>query len=111
MEREEQMRERGFVNKAQLIERGWTRTAIKRLLGEPDHRTLTGNCNKDRPECCYDTERVLQVEADWVVAGRMKFVTIGLSIAQGVRFRRSKHDVPASQKRGFRSGMSKTEND
>jgi hypothetical protein len=70
------------MNKGALIKRGWTRTSIKRLLGEPDW-TIQNNHNPERPECRYLTQRVIDCED----AGR-------------VRFRRSKFDVPLYQKRG-----------
>jgi hypothetical protein len=52
----------GSVNKAFLLERGWTRTAIKRILGEPDSRIARRDRPKDRPECRYDVARVLAAE-------------------------------------------------
>jgi hypothetical protein len=46
------------VNRAWLLERGWTRTAIQRILGEPDLKEV----HKDRIEYLYDIARVLQAE-------------------------------------------------
>jgi len=46
------------VNKAWLLERGWTRTAIQKILGEPDAKEV----HKDRTEYLYDVARVLQAE-------------------------------------------------
>jgi hypothetical protein len=56
----------GGFNKADLLRRGWTRTAIRRILGEPDslivRQGLTGPLRIDRPECVYGRERVFQAE-------------------------------------------------
>lgn len=63
----------GGFNKADLLRRGWTRTSIKRILGQPDHRMLRqglmGPLRNDRPECVYGRERVLSAERD----GRIRF--------------------------------------
>ena len=60
----------GF-NKADLRRRGWTRTAIKRILGEPDSQTLVRrNFRKDRPECVYSKERVIEAEERGVIRYR-----------------------------------------
>jgi hypothetical protein len=67
--RESLLLEYGPVNKAFLLNRGWTRTAIKRVLGEPDRRILMRNRPKDRPECRYDMTRVLAAEE----AGPIRF--------------------------------------
>lgn len=61
--------EYGSVNKAFLLRRGWTRTAIKRLLGEPDRRLVMRRFRKDRPECRYDMTRVLAAER----AGKIRY--------------------------------------
>lgn len=60
--RESLLLEYGAVNKAFLLKRGWTRTAIKRVLGEPDRRIVMRHRRKDRPECRYDMTRVLAAE-------------------------------------------------
>lgn len=58
----------GGFNKASLLLRGWTRTAISRVLGKPD-RTLVRRASlmraarPDRPECVYSRERVEAAEA------------------------------------------------
>lgn len=62
-------REYGSVNKAFLLKRGWTRTAIKRILGEPDSRIAMAQFRKDRPECRYSMVRVLAAEKD----GRLRY--------------------------------------
>lgn len=49
-------------NKADLLRRGWTRTSIKRILGEPDRKLLRIGIRKDRPECIYDSWRVFEAE-------------------------------------------------
>jgi hypothetical protein len=53
--------------KKELIARGWTLTAIDRVLGEPDRRlavrAVKHAVRKDRPECRYDIARVLAAEA------------------------------------------------
>ena len=63
----------GGFNKADLLRSGWTRTSIKRILGEPDFRVLRqglfGPLRKDRPECVYTRERVLAAEKD----GKIRF--------------------------------------
>jgi len=63
------------VNKKYLLARGWTRTAIKRILGEPDRR-LRFKYRKDRPECRYDLARVLAAES----AGLIRFRKRRLSV-------------------------------
>jgi hypothetical protein len=66
-------REHATVNKAFLLERGWTRTAIKRFLGEPDRRLVRVDFRKDRPECRYDMRRVIEAER----TGRIRFRAAG----------------------------------
>ncbi len=61
--------ERGSVNQTFLLRRGWTRTAIKRILGQPDRRIAMRLFRRDRPECRYDMARVLAAEA----AGPVRF--------------------------------------
>jgi hypothetical protein len=56
--------EGGSVTKAALLRRGWTRTAIARILGEPDRRIVRRDHRKDRPECRYDIQRVLKSEGE-----------------------------------------------
>jgi hypothetical protein len=56
------VKEWATVNKAFLLKRGWTRTAIKRILGEPDRTLVMRKFRKDRPECLYNRERVLEAE-------------------------------------------------
>jgi hypothetical protein len=56
--------EGGSVTKAALLRRGWTRTAIVRILGEPDRRIIRRDHRRDRPECRYDIQRVLKAEED-----------------------------------------------
>lgn len=80
-ETREKLFEKAHFNKQQLRERGWTRTSIKRILGEPD-AVFRSTRRRDRPECCYLIERVIAAED----AGR-------------IRYRRSKFDVPLSEKR------------
>ena len=58
------------VNKAFLLKRGWTRTAIKRFLGEPDGRIPMVRFRKDRPECRYSMDRVLVVEDSGIIRFR-----------------------------------------
>jgi hypothetical protein len=65
--------EYGTVNKAFLRERGWTRTAIKRILGEPDRRIQMVQFRKDRPECLYSMSRVIEAEN----AGLIRFRKAG----------------------------------
>src|SRR5690242_7174637 len=60
----------GSVNKALLLQRGWTRTAIKRILGEPDRRITLRRRRKDRPECLYDVARVQAAEEAGVIRFR-----------------------------------------
>jgi hypothetical protein len=67
--REALMMEYGSVNKKFLLNRGWTRTAITRILGEPDRRLPMRKFRHDRPECRYDVARVLAAE----VAGKIRF--------------------------------------
>jgi hypothetical protein len=43
------------------LRRGWTRTAIKRVLGEPDLR-IPQEFRQDRPECLYSMARVSEAE-------------------------------------------------
>jgi len=62
----------GWYNKAALRRRGWTRTAIRRILGDPD-RTLTRKRYPKRPECLYDEERVLKAEEEHAHAGKVRF--------------------------------------
>jgi hypothetical protein len=57
------------VNKAFLLKRGWTRTAIKRILGEPDRKILMRRRWRNRPECRYDMARVTAAEE----AGHIRF--------------------------------------
>jgi len=66
-------REYNTVNKAFLIERGWTRTSIKRILGEPDRRLPMVQFRKDRPECRYSMDRVMAAEN----AGSVRFREAG----------------------------------
>jgi hypothetical protein len=66
------------VNKKYLLARGWTRTAIKRILGEPDRRLTLKRRRKDRPECRYDLARVLAAES----AGLIRFRKRRLSVAE-----------------------------
>ena len=72
-------REYTFVNKKFLRERGWTRTAIKRILGEPDHVVAGLRYRKDRPECMYSMERVITAEA----AGLIRFRKPGERVVPG----------------------------
>ena len=58
----------GVWNLSDLYRRGWTRTAIKRFLGEPDRR-IPLRRREDRSECLYDRGRVLSAEA----TGFMRF--------------------------------------
>jgi hypothetical protein len=69
IDRESLLLDYGSVNKAFLLKRGWTRTAIKRILGEPDRRITMRAHRKDRPECRYDVRRVLAAEE----AGKIRF--------------------------------------
>jgi hypothetical protein len=62
----------GRVNKAFLLKRGWTRTAITRLLGKPDSKIVRWNRWKDRPECFFDMQRVLQAEEVGAIRFRRK---------------------------------------
>jgi hypothetical protein len=59
---DDRKREYSSVNKQFLLSRGWTRTAIKRILGEPDRHTPMVQFRKDRPECRYEMERVIAAE-------------------------------------------------
>lgn len=59
----------GYQNKTDLLKRGWTRTAIRRILGEPDKRVPRVGLRPDRPECLYSDERVNQAERD----GKVRF--------------------------------------
>jgi len=52
----------GGFNKADLLRRGWTRTAITRVLGRPN-RIIPVWRNKARPECVYCQQRVFDAEA------------------------------------------------
>jgi hypothetical protein len=52
----------GGYNKADLLRRGWTRTAIARILGEPDRRLPRQEFRRDRPECIYERARVEAAE-------------------------------------------------
>ena len=52
----------GCVNKSFLLARGWTRTAIKRILGDPDRRLVMRGRPPSRPECLYDVKRVREAE-------------------------------------------------
>ncbi len=56
----------GSVNTKFLLKRGWTRTAIRKILGEPDRR-IPMLQRPDRPECRYDVQRVLAAEASGAV--------------------------------------------
>jgi hypothetical protein len=51
----------GGFTKSGLIQRGWTRTAIKRILGEPDWHLFNG-FGKDRQACMYSRARVEAAE-------------------------------------------------
>ncbi len=66
------------VNKRFLLTRGWTRTSIKRILGEPDRRLALRRYRKDRPECRYDLAQVLAAEA----AGLIRFRKHRLSVTE-----------------------------
>lgn len=50
------------VNRAWLLKRGWTRSMIRRFLGEPDRR-IPRRENHSRPECRYEMQRVREAEA------------------------------------------------
>ena len=56
------LRPYGSVNKEFLLARGWTRTAIYRVLGAPDRRLRQWNFPRSRSECRYDVERVIAAE-------------------------------------------------
>jgi hypothetical protein len=56
------VREQPTLNKKCLLKRGWTRTAIKRILGEPDRRGDNHRFSTKRAECLYNRERVLKAE-------------------------------------------------
>jgi hypothetical protein len=58
-----------LVNKLFLLRRGWTRTAIKRVLGEPDQRIPRKEFRQDRLECQYSMARILEAED----SGRIRF--------------------------------------
>lgn len=58
----------GGFTKRGLVERGWTRTAISRILGKPDWQQK-GNFGDARPVCMYRRERVLEAEA----AGKIRY--------------------------------------
>lgn len=51
------------LNKKELLARGWTRTAIDKLLGEPDRKRPTKYRGKTRLESLYTINRVLEAEA------------------------------------------------
>src|SRR5262245_17139811 len=55
-------------NQAQLIERGWTRTAIRRILGEPDRRIAA----QAYAETKYLASRVYSAEEAGVIRLRRK---------------------------------------
>jgi len=59
----------GGYCKAGLLRRGWTRTAIKRILGEPDWH-LYGGYGKGKEVCMYSTERVMAAEEKGVIRYR-----------------------------------------
>ena len=50
------------VNRAYLLNRGWTRSMIRRFLGAPD-RTIPLRINHSRPECRYEMRRVFEAES------------------------------------------------
>jgi hypothetical protein len=63
------------VNKQFLLKRGWTRTSIKRILGEPDRRVPLRSfperpARDDRPECRYSMDRVLAAEKNGFIRFR-----------------------------------------
>jgi len=53
----------GEFNSTNLLSRGWTRTAIKKLLGAPDRRRPTVHRWRTRLETLYSIDRVLKAEA------------------------------------------------
>lgn len=64
-----------LLNKARLIERGWTRTAIERVLGKPDYldssrKDIWRPGNTVRPECLYLASRVFSAESSGVIRYR-----------------------------------------
>lgn len=68
-------------NKAELLKRGWTRTSIKRILGEPDRRLPMRRFRHDRPECAYDDHRVFVAEE----AGAVRYRKAGDRCMPGPR--------------------------
>jgi len=56
-------REKRYLTKSEVKDRGWTEMAIEKLLGEPDRMRLNHLYKNTKPIKLYYEDRVLEMEA------------------------------------------------
>jgi len=54
--------EKRYLTKSEVLGRGWTETAIERLLGEPDRIRLNHLYKNTKTIKLYSEDRVLEIE-------------------------------------------------